>query len=73
MTVRVEAVNLTTEDVKAVLPARASQTLLVAVMFVCSDGGVMFVGIKLRSLAVGEKFASVQLCVLFESDTVCRF
>jgi hypothetical protein len=58
---------------KALLPARASQTLQVAVMFVCGDGGVMFVGIKLRRLAVGEKFALVRLCVLFESDIVCRF
>jgi hypothetical protein len=69
VTVRVEAVNLMTEGMKAVLPALASQTLQAAVMFVCSDGGVMFVGIKLRKLAVGEKFA----CVLFESDIVCRF
>jgi len=57
---------------KAALPTRASQALQVAVMFACSDGGVMFVGIKRRRLAVGEKFASVQLCALFESD-VCRF
>ena len=73
MTVRVEAVNLTTEDMKAALPTRASQALQVAVMLVCSDGGVMFIGIKRRRLAVGEKGASVRLCVIFESDVVCRF
>lgn len=74
MTVRVEAVNLTTEDMKAALPTHANQTLQVAVMFVCSNGDVvMLVGIKLRRLAVGEKFAAVRLCVVFESDIVGRF
>ena len=73
MTVRVEAVNLTTGDTKAALPTRACQALQVAVMLVCTDGGMMFVRIKRRRRAVAEKLASVRLCVPFESGDVCRF